>query len=208
MSRYAQVTFTDSVRQTQHEGGSGAAAARLLAEGSVPDSLGDTESRFIESRDGFYLASVSETGWPYVQFRGGPPGFVHVVDERTLAYADVRGNRQYITAGNVRVNDRVSLFFMDYPMGARLKVLGHAKTTSLDENADLTALVAEPRSDGLVERLMVVQVEAFAWNCSKHITPRYSEAELAYALQPLRTRLRELELENQSLRAQLEARSL
>ncbi|NIH79106.1 pyridoxamine 5'-phosphate oxidase family protein [Amycolatopsis viridis] len=203
MSRYAHLAYTESVRREQEQNGSAAAAARALTGGEVPDPLGPHEAAFIAARDGFYLASVSETGWPYVQHRGGPAGFVHVLDEQTLGFADVRGNRQYITTGNVRAGGRVALFFMDYPHQARLKIFGHARAVPLDEDPGLTRTLTETRTDGRVERLMVIRVEGFNWNCHQHITPRYSEAELAEALAPVRARIAELEEQNKALRALL-----
>ncbi|MEV0635577.1 pyridoxamine 5'-phosphate oxidase family protein [Streptomyces sp. NPDC050619] len=204
MGRYARLAYTDSVRRTQEEHGSSQVGLRALAQADLgPDRLGPDEAAFIGERDGFYLASVSETGWPYVQYRGGPPGFVHVVGERTLAWADVRGNRQYITTGNVRADGRVALFFMDYAGQARLKLFGRARTVPLDEDAGLARRLGETRTDGRVERLVVVAAEGLNWNCSQHITPRYSEAELAESLGPVRERMAELQRENELLRARL-----
>ncbi|UQI46322.1 pyridoxamine 5'-phosphate oxidase family protein [Streptomyces sp. HU2014] len=203
MGRYAHLAYTDSVRRVQEENGSALVGVRGLAREDEPDPLGPAEASFIASRDGFYLASVSETGWPYVQFRGGPPGFVHVLDERTLAYADVRGNRQYITTGNVRADGRVALFFMDYPRKARLKLFGRARPLPLDEDAGLTRRLVGTRTDGKPERLMTIHVEGISWNCHQHITPRFTEAELDTALEPVRARMAELERQNAELRARL-----
>ncbi|MCP2169160.1 pyridoxamine 5'-phosphate oxidase family protein [Goodfellowiella coeruleoviolacea] len=206
MSRYAHLAYTESVRREQEQNGSASVGARALAGGDAPDPLGPDEAAFIAARDGFYLASVSETGWPYVQYRGGPAGFVHVLDEQTLAFAEVRGNRQYITTGNVRADGRVALFFMDYPHQARLKIFGHARIATLDDDPELTRKLTERRTDGRVERLMLIRVEGFNWNCHQHITPRYSEAELAEALAPVRARITELEEQNRALRALLAER--
>ncbi|MFJ7152228.1 pyridoxamine 5'-phosphate oxidase family protein [Streptomyces sp. NPDC100445] len=203
MGRYAHLAYTASVRQVQSEQGSAAVAGRRLLEGDDPETLTADEAGFIESRDGFYLASVSETGWPYVQYRGGAPGFLHVLDERTIGYADVRGNRQYITTGNVRADGRVALFLMDYPLRRRLKIFGRACVRSLEDDPALTERLSAGRTPGHLERLMVIRVEGFNWNCHQHITPRYSEAELAAALDPVRTRLAALEEENRRLRARL-----
>ncbi|MFF9768520.1 pyridoxamine 5'-phosphate oxidase family protein [Streptomyces sp. NPDC014636] len=204
MSRYAQVAFTQNVRRVQEERGSADAMERLLAGNpGRADRMGATEAEFIAARDGLYLATVSETGWPYIQFRGGPPGFVHVLDEATLAFLDVRGNRQYITAGNVRGNDRVSLFFMDYARRTRLKVLGRAEIRDPGEFVDLRGRSGGARTEGHAESLLVVRVEGFAWNCAKHITPRFSEAELAGALERVYERVGELEEENRALRSRL-----
>lgn len=204
MGRYAHLAYTDSVRRVQQEQGSAQVGARALAgQDAGPDELGPDEAEFLVSRDGFYLASVSETGWPYVQYRGGPPGFVHVLDKRRLAWAEVRGNRQYISTGNLRADDRVALFFMDYARQARLKLFGSAHTVPLDDDPALTGRLTARRTDGRVERLMVVEVEGFNWNCHQHITPRYTEAELETVLAPIRTRMDVLERENEHLRARI-----
>ncbi|MCM6773154.1 pyridoxamine 5'-phosphate oxidase family protein [Nocardia sp. CDC159] len=207
MGRYAQLAYTDSVRQVQREQGSAAAAERALRGGADPEPLRDNEIAFIESRDGFYLASVGETGWPYVQFRGGPPGFAHVLDEHTIGLAEVRGNRQYITTGNIRADGRVALFLMDYPRRLRLKIFGRAETRALTDDPALTERLCSIRTDGRPERLLLIRVEGYNWNCHQHITPRYSEAELERALTPIRERLTLLEQENARLRAQLAATS-
>lgn len=199
MSRYTNLAYTSCVRQVQEEQGSARAAARALLDDDDPDPLTEAEAGFIADLDGFYLASVSESGWPYVQFRGGPPGFVHVVDEHTLAFADVRGNRQYITTGNLRADDRVALFFMDYARQARLKVFGRARTVELADDPKLAELVTTVRTDGRPERIVVIRVEGLNWNCSQHITPRFSKAEL----RPVLERISQLEEENQRLRAAL-----
>ncbi|WP_371482699.1 pyridoxamine 5'-phosphate oxidase family protein [Kitasatospora sp. NBC_00315] len=203
MSRFAHLAYTDTVRLVQEEQGSAAAVGRRLAEGDEPDRLAADESAFIHSRDGFYLASVGETGWPYVQFRGGPPGFCQVLDERTIAFADVRGNRQYISTGNIRADGRVALFFMDYPRQARLKILGRAAVQGLDDDPELTARLCGLRTEGLVERLLLIRVEGVNWNCHQHITPRFSEAELRPHLDRLHRRTAALEEENRLLRARL-----
>ncbi|MFF3305686.1 pyridoxamine 5'-phosphate oxidase family protein [Streptomyces sp. NPDC002908] len=204
MSRYAQVAFTGNVRRVQEERGSARAMDRLRDGPAEPDRLGPREAEFIGARDGFYLGTVGEDGWPYIQHRGGPAGFVHVVDEGTLAFAEVRGNRQYITAGNLRGDDRVSLFFMDYAHQARLKVLGRAETRDAEDYTGLPRRIAEEigrlGTDGPRERLVLVRVEGLAWNCAKHITPRYSQAELADSLEKVAERLAELEAENRELR--------
>ncbi|PRW64910.1 pyridoxamine 5'-phosphate oxidase family protein [Actinopolyspora mortivallis] len=201
MSRFARLAFTETVRLLQQEEGTRPRQYRDLGEavGRHPDPLGERETEFIANRDGFYLASVGETGWPYVQFRGGPPGFVHVLDEHTLGYADVRGNREYITNGNLRADGRVALFFMDYPRRTRLKLFGHAATHGLQEDPELAERLCAPRTDGRVERTVLISVEGYDWNCPKHIPRRYTEEELA----PLHERIRRLEAENAELRARL-----
>jgi uncharacterized protein len=142
------------------------------------DALTTAERRFIADRDGFYLASVSSTGWPYVQFRGGPPGFVHSPDEHTLAWADFRGNRQHVTSGNITGDDRVSLFFMDYADRLRLKVFGRAHIVDARHRPQVAAALTVPGYHAIVEQIFTIAVVAYDWNCQQHITPRYSVAEL------------------------------
>ncbi len=151
------------------------------------------------------MATVSETGWPYVQHRGGPPGFLKQLDERTLAFADRRGNRQYISVGNLAADDRTCLFLMDYGRRARLKIYARAEAVALDADPELTRLVATPEVRGRPERIVRLRLEAFDWNCQQHITPRFTEAEIGEAVQPLRERLARLEAENAALRSRLDA---
>ena len=167
------------------------------------DRFTETEATFIESRDSFYMASVSETGWPYVQHRGGPPGFLRMLDDRTVAFTDYRGNRQYISLGNLTADDRVALILMDYPGRRRLKIYGHVEARSLVDNPALAERLATPGYKAKAERALLVHLEAFDWNCPQHITPRFSEAELADALAPMRRHIEELETENNLLRQQV-----
>lgn len=205
MSRFAQLAYTPAVRDVQRAMGSGPAGERRLREpGAVPEPLTEAETGFVRSLDSFLIASVGETGWPYVQHRGGPAGFVHVLDPHTLAFLDVRGNRQYITSGNLRGEERVALFFLDHARCVRLKILGRASAGPVAERPELAARLAEPRTDGVVEQLVSIRVEAFDWNCPKHLTPRFTETQLAEALAPVRRRIRLLEQENAELRARLE----
>jgi predicted pyridoxine 5'-phosphate oxidase superfamily flavin-nucleotide-binding protein len=161
------------------------------------------EADFIAERDSFYMATVSETGWPCIQRRGRPPGFLKVIDETTLAFADFRGNRQYISVGNLAANGRVALILMDYARRARLKIYAHAKVVALDEDPALVASTSSPAYRGRPERLMKLSLEAFDWNCPQHITPRFTEREVAHAIQPLHDRIAALEAENADLRARL-----
>ena len=169
------------------------------------DRLTPDVSAFIAARDSFYMATVSETGWPYVQHRGGAPGFLHVVDDRTLAFADYRGNRQYISVGNLAANDRASLILVDYPARARLKMYVRVDAVSLEADPALAARVAVPGYAAKAERTLLLHLEAFDWNCRQHIVPRFTEAEIAAAVEPLRDRLAALEAENAALRARLPA---
>ena len=202
-NRFHELTFTPLVQQEQENHGSRRQYDRMAH--SVGDSgatLGVSERTFIALRDSFYMASVSETGWPYIQHRGGEPGFVHVLDDKTIAFADLRGNKQYISLGNVEHDARVALFFMDYPNQTRLKLLGRVEVHEKDSEA--VALIASLRPANpkeVVERAILIHVEAFDWNCPQHITPRFTQAELEPALAPLRARLAKLEAENAALRA-------
>ncbi|MGC2110213.1 MAG: pyridoxamine 5'-phosphate oxidase family protein [Candidatus Korobacteraceae bacterium] len=199
--RYAELAFTPLVKAQQEKHGSRRQYARMEQMGEPGDRLGVYEREFIQQRDGFYMASVSETGWPYIQFRGGAKGFLHVLDDQTIGFADLRGNTQYISLGNLKHDDRVALFFMDYPTQSRLKILGRATFHEGDaEAAELLAKLRVPGEKSVAERAVVIHVEAFDWNCQQHITPRYSEEELVDLLAPMRRRLAALEEENTRLR--------
>jgi hypothetical protein len=200
--RFAELAFTSLVKEQQQKHGSRHLYERVERSADFGDKLGQYEQEFIRGRDGFYMASVSETGWPYIQFRGGRKGFLHVLDEQTLGFADLRGNTQYISVGNLQHDDRVALFFMDYPAQSRLKILGRAKIHEGDaEAAKLIETLRVPSEKSPAERALLIHVEAFDWNCPQHITPRYTEEELASILEPMRRRLDELETENKRLRA-------
>jgi predicted pyridoxine 5'-phosphate oxidase superfamily flavin-nucleotide-binding protein len=177
--RSSDILFTDSVRKAQARYGSREQMERLQQQGPANDTLTEAERDFIQARDGFYLATVSESGWPYIQFRGGPAGFLRVLDAKTLGYADFRGNRQYVSTGNLAHNDRAALFFMDYANRTRLKLLGHARIADAREAPDLAARLAVPGYPARVERAVLITVESYEWNCHQHITPRYTEAEFA-----------------------------
>lgn len=194
---YAQIAFTDDVKAAQEAHGSRAAMSRL--EDAGDEALGPAEREFIAGRDGFYLGTVGSTGWPYIQYRGGPPGFLRVLDDHTLGWADLRGNRQYVSTGNLAGNDRASLFLMDYARQRRLKVYGRIEILPLSDEALAAELV--PAADaGKVETLIRFHVAAFSWNCPQHITPRFTAAELEPALAPLQDELARLRRENAELR--------
>jgi predicted pyridoxine 5'-phosphate oxidase superfamily flavin-nucleotide-binding protein len=203
MGRFWNLAFTPSVRAVQQRMGSRRAYGRSAGEARGPEPLGPEERRFISERDSFYLASVGEGGWPYVQHRGGPAGFVRVLDESRIGFADYRGNQQYISVGNIEHDDRVALLFMDYPNRTRLKVLAHARAVTEAEDAELVARLAVPGHGARVERGLVLAVEGFDWNCPQHIVPRYTEEEIEKALAPMRDRLEALERENRALRARV-----
>ncbi|MBS7704744.1 pyridoxamine 5'-phosphate oxidase family protein [Chelatococcus asaccharovorans] len=211
-SKYLHIATTPSVAAAQEHYGSAAEWARTGERGRSGENfqrqrLGPPEREFIAARDGFYLASVSETGWPYVQYRGGPAGFLRVVDDATLGYADFRGNRQYITTGNVQANDRVSLFLMDYAHRRRLKILGRMRIIDAVDDPPLRDRLAVPGYTDRIERVVLITVEAFDWNCPQHITPRFTEAELRVALEPMRDEMAALRLENKRLRRELRTRA-
>ncbi|GAB3029212.1 2Fe-2S iron-sulfur cluster-binding protein [Bowmanella dokdonensis] len=179
--QYAKLMFTDSVKDIQRQQRSRSNYERMEQGEDVNYLLSNVEADFIAQRDSFYMASVSETGWPYVQHRGGPAGFMRVLDARTLGFADFSGNRQYISTGNVSVNDRVSLIFMDYPNRRRLKLLGRVEQVGPDQPERLASLKPQ-RYRAKVERGFIIHVEAFDWNCPQHITPRFSEQEVEQIL--------------------------
>jgi predicted pyridoxine 5'-phosphate oxidase superfamily flavin-nucleotide-binding protein len=177
--KYLEIASTPAVKAVQARNGSRAAYARQESGEVHNDRLGDDEAAFLSARDGFYLGSVSETGWPYIQYRGGPAGFLQVLDERRIAWAELGGNRQYITTGNLAEDGRVSLFLMDYAERERLKLFGRAKVIELAADPVLAARLTAPLGKARVERMMVVEVEAFDWNCPQHITPRFTAAEVS-----------------------------
>lgn len=192
MSRnYRATLFTPEVLAAQQ-------AAYGQAQSTPPsvgaDALGPDEAAFIAARDSFYLASVNPDGWPYLQHRGGPRGFLHVLDAHTLAFADLRGNRQLLTTGHLATNDRVAFFLMDYPQRQRLKLLGHATTHLIGEDTALAARLAPAGIPAAhVERYFRIRVTGFDWNCPKYITPRYTAEEVKTLLTPLHQRIAALE---------------
>lgn len=167
------------------------------------DRFSENEEAFIAARDSFYMASVSETGWPYVQHRGGPAGFLKLIDAKTLAFPDYRGNRQYISLGNLGADARVALILMDYAGRRRLKIYARAEVVAIDADPTLAAQLSIPGSKAVPERILKLHLETFDWNCPQHITPRFTEAEIAVAVAPMRDRIAALEAENATLRAKL-----
>lgn len=176
--KFAELMFTPKVKAAQERAGSRQSYARMeRPEAPARDRFGPAEAAFIAARDSFYMASVNETGWPYIQHRGGPTGFLKLIDDRTLGFADHSGNRQYVSIGNLETDDRVSLFLMDYPNRRRLKILGRARALPLQE--------APWAAEAGAERAIRIAVEAFDWNCPKFITPRFTEDEISTAMAPL-----------------------
>lgn len=200
---YGAIAFTDAVQEAQHQHGSDAFYGRKRVQGAAApgvDALTEDERDYLAERDSFYLASVGETGWPYVQFRGGPTGFLRVVDDNTIGWADFRGNLQYISTGNVAGNDRVALIAVDYVHRRRLKIFGHARVVTAEADPALIESFADPGYDAVVERAVLVAVEAYDWNCPQHITVRFSAADLEPHLAPLHEELEALRRENAALR--------
>jgi len=194
--KFAELMFTPTVRAAQERAGSRQSYARMeRPEAPARDRFGPAEAAFIAARDSFYMASVGETGWPYVQHRGGPAGFLKLLDDQRLGFADLSGNKQYVSVGNLESDDRVSLFLMDYPNRRRLKILGHAQTVQLED--------APWAADQSAERAIIITLEGFDWNCPQHITQRFT----AEQIQPLIDQLHAVEAERDSLRAQLSAPS-
>jgi predicted pyridoxine 5'-phosphate oxidase superfamily flavin-nucleotide-binding protein len=201
---FYEIAFTPGVKELQSEYSSRRQYERMETALAGHNRLGPDEQQFIALRDSFYMASVSETGWPYIQHRGGPPGFVHVLAPDLIGFADLRGNKQYISLGNLSHDNRVALFFMDYPNQTRLKILGHAEVHEHDDAAAM--LIEQLRTtepNAVVERAILIHVSGFDWNCPQHITQRYTLGELQRHLDPLRNRLASLEAENAELRKRL-----
>ena len=198
---FSDLAFTADVRAEQVRMGSRGAYARLDDAPDARNTLTPREAAYIESRDGFYQASVSQTGWPYVQFRGGPAGFLKVLDDHTIAYADLRGNRQYVSVGNLHGNDRVALILMDYARQQRLKILGRVKIVAAADNAALIARLVPPATKVPVERAVLIDVQAFDWNCPQHITPRLTQAEIETVVSPLHDEIARLKRQLMQARA-------
>lgn len=193
-ARYAEIAFSEPAKALQETAGSRRSYDKMAASSSgEADVLSEREAEFVAARDSFYLATTTPDGWPYVQHRGGPVGFLRVTGDRQLAFPDFSGNKQYITAGNIDADDRVSLFLMDYPNKRRLKVLGRMKSVTAEEDSRLIESLADPAYDADIERAMVIEVEAFDWNCPSHITERFTKADIEPTFQNLIARIRELE---------------
>ncbi|MEM9054846.1 MAG: pyridoxamine 5'-phosphate oxidase family protein [Pseudomonadota bacterium] len=201
MKQFGEIAFTPHVKAEQTTHGSRDMYAGMTAR-PAPDGFGEREVAFIAMRDSFYMATVSEEGWPYIQHRGGPRGFLKVLSPSRLGFADYRGNRQYISVGNLQTEKRVSLFLMDYPNRARLKLLGQASVQAAADHPELAAELAI-EGQGKVERLFTIEIEAFDWNCPQFITPRYTETELSASLTPMVEELQTLRQENAFLKQEL-----
>jgi len=196
---FGSLVFTPVVKALQEKHGSRRRYARTEGDASA-DSLGPEESAFIAERDSFYMATIGATGWPYVQHRGGPKGFLKVIDDSTLAFADFRGNKQFISTGNLATDNRAALIMVDYPRQERLKILGRTEILEGEPAREWIERLREPGYKAVIERVYVIRVEAFDWNCPQHITPRFTAEQIQEALAPFERRLQDLELENKRLR--------
>ncbi|MDI2125538.1 pyridoxamine 5'-phosphate oxidase family protein [Yinghuangia seranimata] len=203
-SRYAQIAFTPDVQRHQERHGSRDSYARMAdAAPPVADLIGPDEAAFIADRDSFYMSTVGESGWPYIQHRGGPPGFLHVLDAHTLGFADFRGNRQYISRGNLDHDDRVSLFLMDYTTRTRMKVFGRARAVEAADDPDLIAALTPAGYPAKVERALLIDVEAYDWNCRQHIPQLFPRDVVEHTIRSLQQRVTDLERQNAELRAKV-----
>ncbi|MEL6857700.1 MAG: pyridoxamine 5'-phosphate oxidase family protein [Pseudomonadota bacterium] len=201
MKHFGEIAFTDQVKAEQSAHGSREMYEAMLAR-PAPAGFGEREMAFISMRDSFYMATVTDEGWPYIQHRGGPLGFLKILSDTQIAFSDYRGNRQYVSTGNLKTNTRVSLFLMDYPNKARLKLLGRARVEDAASDPGL-ARALSTEGQGAVERLFIIDIEAFDWNCPQFIMPRYTQAELAASLSPMVDELQTLRQENAFLKQEL-----
>ena len=200
---FGKLAFTPLVKKLQELYGSRAQYERMEKSSASEDRLTEFEKEFLAGRDTFYWATTGVTGWPYVQHRGGPKGFLKVIDERTLAFADFKGNKQYISTGNLMSDDRVAIILVDYPRQARLKILGHVEIFEGAKAENWLARVRVPGYKAVIERVFVIHIDAYDWNCPQHITPRYTAEEIREAMHATEEKLSVLELENKGLREEL-----
>jgi uncharacterized protein len=203
---FASLVFTPVVKALQEKYGSRRTYAKREESRFTPDGLGPDEEGFLAECDSFYMASIGGTGWPYIQHRGGPKGFLKMLDEHTIGFADFRGNKQYVSTGNLLTNDRVALILVDYPRQARLKILGRAKILEAADAKDWIEKLHDPGYDAAIERVFTIHVDAFDWNCQQHIKPRFTEEQIRNVLAPFEKRMQELAEENERLRAELGAK--
>jgi predicted pyridoxine 5'-phosphate oxidase superfamily flavin-nucleotide-binding protein len=202
---FGSLVFTPVVKSLQERYGSRRQYARMEQFGGSPDGFGPDEQEYLRERDTFFMASIGATGWPYVQHRGGPKGLLKVIDAQTIAFADFLGNKQYVSTGNLMTDNRVALIFVDFPRQLRMKVLGRVEILDGEKMKEWLAKVRDPEYNATTERVYVIHVEAFDWNCSQHIIPRFTEEEIREALAPIEKQMQELQEENSNLRERLAA---
>src|SRR5580692_9801377 len=186
---FGSLVFTPVIKALQERYGSRKQYARRETSGFSQEGLGPSEIDFLAECDSFYIASIGETGWPYVQHRGGPKGFLKVIDEHTVGFADFRGNKQFVSTGNLMTDDRVALILVDYPRQLRLKILGHVQIFEGEQGKEWIEKTRDPDYKATIERVFVIRLEAFDWNCQQHIIPRFTENEIKEALAPFEKRM-------------------
>jgi predicted pyridoxine 5'-phosphate oxidase superfamily flavin-nucleotide-binding protein len=204
---FGSLVFTPVVKALQEKYGSRRQYERMekSAGPARGDKLGPQESGYIAEQDSFYISTLGSTGWPYVQHRGGAKGFLKVIDEKTVAFADFQGNRQYVSTGNLMTDNRAALILVDYPRQARLKILGRVEVLEGEKAKDWIPRLTDPGYKAGVERVYIITVEAFDWNCPQHIVRRYTEEQIRHVLEPFERRVQELEAENAELKRKLAA---
>jgi len=202
-NKFYEITFTDAVKRAQERYGSRRQYEKIASGKANNSVLADAEIDFIERADGFYMATVGEQLQPYIQYRGGRRGFLKVLDEKTLGFADFRGNLQYISVGNLRANNKAALFLMDYANRRRLKILVEIEIKDAADAPELIEKLRDADYEAKIERAFVLRVEAFDWNCPQHITPRYTIDEIKTMVQPMNEYIERLEKENTELKARL-----
>jgi hypothetical protein len=199
---FAEIAFSDEAKQLQEKYGSRNGYARMEKDSYV-DGLSENEIRFISGRDSFYMATIGVSGYPYIQHRGGPKGFIKVLDPHRIGFIDFTGNKQYISVGNLATNNHVALMMMDYPAKARLKLFARAEIVELKDNSDLYDLLDLTEYKFRPERMMVLTIEAYDWNCPQHITQRYTIDEIQDAFAPKINQIAKLEDEIKKLKTKL-----
>ncbi|HWS60193.1 MAG TPA: pyridoxamine 5'-phosphate oxidase family protein [Flavobacterium sp.] len=204
---FAEIAFSDAAKELQEQHGSRKGYERM-EKFSIIDGLSENEKRFIEDRDSFYLASIGEKNFPYIQHRGGPKGFVKVIDKDTIGFIDFSGNKQYISVGNFATNNNVAIIMMDYPAKARLKILAKAEIIELKDNPELLSELDLGDYPYRPERMMLFHIEAYDWNCPQHIIPRFTIDQIEKALMPKLIKIEQLEKENLLLKQKIAAAGL
>ena len=178
---YSELGFSEAAKLLQEKYGS-RTAYEQMEKRNIVDGLTDNEISFIGNQDHFYLASLGENGFPYIQHRGGPNGFVKVLDNKTIAFVDFSGNKQYISAGNIATEPKVALIMVSYPHKARLKLYAKARIVELADEPELFSRIDVTGYNHKPERMIVLEIAAYDWNCPQHITPRYTAEEIEMAL--------------------------
>lgn len=199
---FAEIAFTDSVKKLQEQHGSRRGYERMEKFNNV-DGLTMNEVTFIQNRDSFYLASIGVKEFPYVQHRGGPKGFLKVLDSKRIGFIDFVGNKQYVSVGNMATNNNVSLIMIDYPSKTRLKIFAKAEVVELKDNLELYDSLQLEDYKFRPERMLIFNIEAYDWNCPQHIIPRYTVDEINDAFSPQQEYIKSLEKEIKELKEQV-----